>query len=81
MPQIIDFDVGDVCWIATGQSKLVKGTVVLKFHLEDWPAVPFHYVVEIPSHIENLLEVRCGMTMSDCPREPIGFWRKGNALE
>lgn len=65
MPDILDFlkvreyNVGDDVGIHIGSGRLSKGKVVHKFSLAGW-LFPYHYVIEVPTHIDPILEVRDG---------------------
>ena len=63
------YKVGDDAWIYCGnhQGEMTKGRVVHVFSLPGW-AIPEHYVVEIETEIDPLLEVRDPMCMR--PSEP-----------
>jgi hypothetical protein len=77
--QEVDLMVGDPCWCYLGNHKgeLTKGTVVHILNLEGWSHK--HYVIEIPTSVEPLLEVRDGLSVSDSAKGPIGFLRRAAA--
>jgi hypothetical protein len=74
--QEIELSVGDLCWCYVGnhKGKLSKGKVVHILNLKGWPCK--HYVIEIPTGVEPLLEIRDGLTVSDRAKGPIGFLRR-----
>lgn len=73
----LEFKEGDDCWIAMGGGKLHKGKVleVLDLSRHGWVNHK-HYVVEIPTSIDPVLEIRDGLTMSDAEDAPLGMWRR-----
>lgn len=75
--QWVDLDVGSDCWCFVGnhKGKMSKGTVVAIVRLPGyaWP----HYIVEIPTIVDPLLEVRDGFSVSDEAGKPIGLHRRG----
>jgi hypothetical protein len=60
-----EYEVGDLVWLYIGdpEGKKYPGKVVHKFQLPDYSFK--HYVVEIDTHVDPLLEVRCWGTLSD----------------
>lgn len=74
--QVVDLKVGDTCWCYIGnhKGKMTKGTVVHILELDGWAFK--NYVIEIPTAIDPLLEVRGPWSVSEHPRKPIGFHRK-----
>lgn len=70
--QEIRADIGDTVWIAIGTDKLQQAEVILTF--ERYGTT--HYVVEYATHIDPVMTVRDGYTMSDDPDRPIGMWRR-----
>lgn len=58
-----DYKIGDEVGIFIGghQGERTKGTVVYLLDLPDW--MFRNYVVEIPTHIDPLLEVRSAFSM------------------
>jgi hypothetical protein len=58
-----DYAVGDDTWIYIGdhQGERTKGTVVAILDLDGWSMR--HYVIEVPTHIDPLLEVRNAFQM------------------
>ncbi len=73
-PMKLAYEIGDPVWIAGYGDELTEGRVVHKFTLKGW-CVAEHYVVEIPTEIDPLLEVRDPMTMSHTAEGPMGLWR------
>lgn len=70
-----DWKVGDTAYCYCGpnhQGKLSEGKVVAVLNLERY-SFP-HYVIEIETHIDPILEVRDAMTMADKKEGPIGFY-------
>lgn len=64
-----DYKVGDDAWIFVGahQGEMSKGKVLAI--LDGLPGWSYrHYVIEIPTHIEPLLEIRSSMAMR--PTDP-----------
>jgi hypothetical protein len=74
--QWIDLDVGDDCWCYVGnhKGKKSKGTIIAIVRLPGY-AKP-HYIVEIPTSVDPLLEVRDGFSISDSEKKHIGFLRR-----
>lgn len=73
MARQVQLNVGDTAYyFASGhKGELSKGTVVHVFELYRRA----HYVIEIPTHIDPVLEIRCSLSVSDAPDKPIGLWR------
>lgn len=73
--QWVDLDVGDDCWCFVGnhKGKMSKGKIAASVRLPGY-AKP-HYIVEIQTSVDPLLEVRDGFSVSDRARKPIGFYR------
>lgn len=73
-----EYNVGETAWIYFGDHKgeLTEGTVVHKFRLDGWLSTPWHYVIEIPTSIDPILEVRDPWTMSPAEDQPIGMWSR-----
>lgn len=73
------YNIGDDVWIfgITTENKITKGRVVASIDLSDkgYGFDP-HYVIEIPTHIEPLLELRTWHTMSQDENGPIGSFRE-----
>jgi hypothetical protein len=73
------YEVGETVWIAgvsRNNARLTKGKIikVLDLSTEGFTAGP-HYIVEIPTHIESLLEIRTWGTISEDERGPVGSLR------
>jgi hypothetical protein len=71
------YNVGDTVWIYGIQRDNVKstqGTVVKAFTIEGYSEV--HYVVEIPTEIEPLLEIRTWQTISQTADGHVGSLRE-----
>lgn len=71
------YNVGDTVWIYGVQRDNVKstqGTVVKAFNIEGYNEV--HYVVEIPTEIEPLLEIRTWQTISQTKDGHVGSLRE-----
>ena len=71
------YNVGDTVWIYGIQLDNVKstqGTVVKAFTIEGYNEV--HYVVEIPTEIEPLLEIRTWQTISQTADGHVGSLRE-----
>lgn len=74
--QAIELNVGDQCWCFVGnhKGKLSKGKVVQVLNLDGWSYK--HYVIEIPTHVDPILQVRDPFSVSDHSEKPIGLHRK-----
>jgi hypothetical protein len=74
-----EYKVGDDVWIyGIGvKNKLTKGKVIKIVDLSDegWTVGP-HYIIEIPTHIDPLLELRTWENMSQDDRGPVGAFRE-----
>lgn len=71
-----DYEIGDIVWIAgitRRNNKLVKGKVILKLNIPNYSDI--HYVIEIPTEIEPLLEIRNWATISQDEHGPVGLFR------
>ena len=81
-----NYNNGDSVWIygiSRGNARPVKGTVIKSFNLSDcgYNDEP-HYLVEIPTEIEPLLEVRTWHNMSQDEKGPVGSLRElGSFIE
>ena len=73
--QLLEFKVGDTCWIGMGHKHLARGKVIKVLDLteEGWP-LP-QYLIEVAGSIDPVLEVRDGFTMSDTAEGPLGYSR------
>jgi hypothetical protein len=73
-----EYAVGDDVWIygIGTKNKLTKGKVIKIVDLspEGW-STGLHYIIEIPTHIDPLLELRTWETMSQDDRGPTGCFR------
>lgn len=73
------YEINDPVWIhgITLDNKLVQGTVIKKFGIDygNYDPSTTYYVVEIPTHIEPLLEIRIWENMSQDEHGPIGMYR------
>lgn len=79
--QWIDLDVGSDCWCYAGfnhKGKMSKGKIAAIVSLPGYHRP--HYIVEIPTSIEPLLEVRDGFSISDDAIKPIGIYRRPLSL-
>ena len=70
-----DYEVGQDVWIALGGPGLVKGRIVHYFTLPDYGYYNTQYIIEIPTSIDPILEVRDAATMSPSEDKPIGIWQ------
>ena len=71
------YNVGDTVWIygiSRTDVKSTQGTVVKAFTIEGYNEV--HYVVEIPTEIEPLLEIRTWQTISQTANGHVGSFRE-----
>ena len=71
------YNVGDTVWIygvSRTNVKSTQGTVVKAFTIEGYNEV--HYVVEIPTEIEPLLEIRTWQTISQTADGHVGSLRE-----
>ena len=79
------YNVGDTVWIyGIGRSnvKPVQGKVVKSIDLSDagYTTGP-HYVISVPTHIEDLLEVRTWHNISQDETGPVGSFREIGNVE
>ncbi len=79
------YKVGDTVWIyGIGRSnvKTTQGKVIKVIDLSDagHTAGP-HYVIEVPTHIEPLLEIRTWQNISQDERGPVGSFRELGNVE
>lgn len=75
------YNTGDTVWISGIENpKLTEGKIVKQFTLEEvgYSSEYIFYVIQIPTAIEPLLEIRTWETMSEDARGPLGFWRKSD---
>ena len=71
------YNVGDLAWIygvSRDNVKSTKGTVVKAFTIEGYNEL--HYVIEIPTEIEPLLEIRTWQTISQTADGHVGSLRE-----
>lgn len=69
--------VGDDAWvygINRSNTKPVKGKVIKIVDIEGFAVGP-HYIIEIPTHIDSLLEIRTWESMSQDEHGPVGSLR------
>lgn len=72
------YELNDNTWIHIGDTKLSKGKVVDIFDLEHagYSKDIEFYIIEIPTEIDPLLEVRTWSQMSQDAKGPIGAYRE-----
>lgn len=79
------YQVGDTVWIYginRNNTKPTQGKVIKIIDLSDAGySVGDHYVVEIPTHIEPLLEIRTWHNISQDSKGPIGSFREIGNIE
>jgi hypothetical protein len=78
------YKVGDTVWIYginRSNVKSVQGTVIKTVDLSGAGYTYEHYVVEIPSHIEPLLEIRTWHNISQDETGPVGSLRNLGSIE
>lgn len=73
------YEVGDAVWIYginRSNVKPAKGTVIKVVDLSDSGySIGPHYIIEVPTHIEPLLEIRTWENMSQDEKGPVGALR------
>lgn len=69
--QVLTAKVGDKVWIAVGEEKLAEGEVVLTFFRYGIT----QYVIEVDTHIDPILVVRNGFSISDAQDAPLAWGR------
>jgi hypothetical protein len=74
-----EYSIGDAVWIYginRSNTKPTAGKVIKVVNLSDvgW-TIGNHYIIEIPSHIEPLLEIRSWQNISQDARGPVGSLR------
>jgi hypothetical protein len=76
--QWVELKKGDDAWIfmSNHSGELSKGRVLEVLDLSEHGFTGEHYLIEIPTGIEPVLEVRDGFTVSDSADKPIGFLRR-----
>lgn len=69
-----DWKVGDTayCYCSHHQGELSEGKIVAVLNLEGYSFT--HYVISIPTGVDDLLLVRDSLTMADKKDGLIGFW-------
>ncbi len=72
------YSINDPVWIhgVSSNNKLTEGTVIASVDLKSCGYAEIHYIIEIPTHIEPLLEIRTWQTMSQDAEGPIGSMRE-----
>ena len=78
------YNVGDAVWIYginRSNVKSVSGTVIKAIDLNDAGYTYEHYVIEIPSHIEPILEIRTWHNISQDATGPVGSLRELGNIE
>ena len=75
-----EYTIGDSVWIygvSSNNTRTVKGKVIKIIDLsqEGYSNDP-HYIIEVPTHIEPLLEIRTWETMSQDETGPVGAFRE-----
>lgn len=72
-----EYNLKEIVWIHLGNGKLHKGTIVDIFDLAHagYPADSEFYIVEVPTEIDPLLEVRSWEQISQDVKGPIGCYR------
>ena len=71
-----DYQKGDTVWLYVNghQGEKSQGKILEVLHLNEhgygWP----HYLIEVQTSIDPLLEVRDVFTLAPTKDEPIGFW-------
>jgi hypothetical protein len=73
------YAVGDTVWIygvTRSNTKPVQGKVIKVVDLNDAGySVGDHYIIEVPTHIEPILEIRTWHNISQDERGPVGSFR------
>lgn len=78
-----EYKIGDDVWIhgINPSNKLTKGTVIFEVNLSSQGYTDPQYIIEIPTSIEPLLEIRTWHTISQDEKGPVGSLRKfGNEI-
>jgi hypothetical protein len=78
------YNVGDTVWIYgvnRSNTKPTKGEVIKIVDLKDAGYTDLHYIVEIPTHIDPLLEVRTWHNISQDDQGPVGSLREIGDIE
>jgi hypothetical protein len=73
----VELKEGDDCWLFLSyhRGEMSKGKVIKVIQLEGYTPLD-HYVIEIPTSVDNSLEIRDGFTVSDSPDKPLGWMRR-----
>lgn len=78
------YSVGDTAWIYginRSNVKPVSGTVIKAIDLSGAGYTYEHYVIEVPTHIEPLLEIRTWHNISQDEKGPVGSLRELGNVE
>jgi hypothetical protein len=78
------YNIGDPAWIYginRSNVKPVQGKVIKVLDLSDAGYTAEHYIIEVPTHIESLLEVRTWHNISQDEKGPVGSLREIGTLE
>ena len=69
------YEINDPVWIhgVTRDNKLCQGRIIKSFEIDGYTGT--HYVIAIPTHIEDLLEIRTWESISQDNAGPIGMYR------
>jgi hypothetical protein len=76
-----EYAVGDTVWIygiSRSNTKPTAGKVIKALSLADSGKSGTHYIIEVQTHIDLLLEIRTWETISQDDRGPVGALRKLN---
>ncbi len=78
-----EYQIGDIVWIfgISPNNKLTKGKIIKLLDLSNQGYQDIHYVVEVPCHIEPLLELRTWQTISQDDKGPIGSFRNFSDID
>ncbi len=70
-----EYNIGDTVWVygITQSNKITKGSIVHKLEIPGY--VDTQYIIAIPTHIEDLLEIRTWHNISQDAQGPIGAFR------
>lgn len=73
-----EYSIGDIVWIhgISPSNKLTQGKLIATLDLSKEGYQELQYVIEIPSHIEPLLELRPWQTISQDEYGPVGSLRE-----
>lgn len=72
-----EYKIGDDVWIhgITPSNKLTKGKIIADIDLSSQGHAHTQYIIEIPTHIEPLLEIRTWHSISQDEKGPVGSLR------